>query len=59
MNRMLTDLYQYEHSKIVTVYRRKGNEDELRIKRIGSIHFEGNDIHGMREYFLLNAKARL
>ena len=59
MNRMLTDLNQYEHNKIVTVYRRKGNEDELKIKRIGSIRFEGNDIHEMRSHLLSNSKAMI
>jgi len=57
MNKILTDLNQYEHDKIVTVFRRKGNKDELRIKRIGSIYFVGNDIQELREFLIYKSKA--
>ena len=59
MNKILTDLNQYEHTKIVTVFRRKGNKDELRIKRIGSIYFVGNDIHELREFLLYQSKVMI
>ena len=44
LNRLLTDLEQYQSSKIITVYRKKNIPEELKIKRIGSIFFEGKNM---------------
>lgn len=57
MNKMLSDLGQYDPNKIVTVYRKKGKTDELKIKRIGSILFVGNDIHDIRDYIFSKSKV--
>jgi predicted Rossmann-fold nucleotide-binding protein len=55
--KLLTDLDQYQSSKIITVYRRKSTTEELKIKRIGSIFFEGKNIDEMRNYLFRNSKV--
>ena len=57
LNKILTDLNQYEPTKIITVFRKKINENELKIKRIGCNLFIGNNIHEMRDYVFSNSKA--
>lgn len=59
LNKLLTDLEQYQSSKIITVYRKKNTAEELKIKRIGSIFFEGKNIDEMRNYLLTNCKVMI
>jgi predicted Rossmann-fold nucleotide-binding protein len=56
LNRLLTDLDQYQSSKIITVYRKKNVAEEIKIKRIGSIFFEGRNIGEMRDYLFSISK---
>ncbi len=59
LNRLLTDLEQYQSSKIITVYRKKNTAEELKIKRIGFIFFEGKNVDEMRSYLLANSKVMI
>jgi predicted Rossmann-fold nucleotide-binding protein len=57
MDRTLTALSLYDPSKIITVFRKKTREEEIRIKRFGTVIFIGNNLDELREYILSKSKV--
>jgi predicted Rossmann-fold nucleotide-binding protein len=53
----LDELNSYDTSKIVTVYRRKLNGEEIKARRVGTILFEGNNLQELRNFLFSKSCA--
>ena len=59
MDKTLTDMGYDEPFKIVTIYRKKRKEDDLKTKRIGCNLFVEKDIHDIRDYLFSKSKVSI
>lgn len=59
LNKALTGSGQYEPTKILTVYRKKEPDDELKVKRMGCSLFVGNTLDEMRSYLFSKSKVMI
>lgn len=57
VNKTLTASGRYEPTKMVTVYRKKGPKEKLRVTRMGCCLFVGNTIDEMRSYLFTKSKV--